>query len=558
MSVGSRNSIQFLLCLIMVGGLFSCQKEIDDFETYPGEILKQRILFSIEDEKAMPLEGVTISFTGKEYTSDPSGISYIHEVLVPYGINHIVCTKKGYFRHDIVHYFTAPNGVSTLRVRMSAVEKTKLYDAREENEIHLDSISLFIPENALVHEDGKEHLGRFSVAINRISPNAPIKYKSFQGHSGGIRKNGTEVAFENFGQFQIDFYDESSRPLKLKTQAKVHAEYVPQVNLPGNLFDTSPVWMLDRETGIWKEYSDTRYAAGKFSFDLADPGSFMIASAFPPALVSGRVVSADGFQLVDEYINFIHLHESPHSVALDADGTFSLILPQNEELVLELRDGVGDFIEAMDVGSFQVKTDIGEVAFEHKPKYHLLTRTTDCRNNPIDGGYVTFQRGDATVAFTALNSDVNSRWDVGEDSRYEMETFRYFNIQGEAERYVLDSLIDYDIGPINGCATYSRDEWTMFIDGEKEEIKNFITEKEGSQYIFTADVPDGKLKLLLNKNNYEAELTMGNGFPGLIMGDYALVEEYAGGVVIASFKIHYEDAGGEIKLIYGRLSSKIS
>lgn len=550
-------SLTSVITLLMILFLPACHKDIDEFEPYDGIVLKQRLLFSVEDIYQKPLAGVEVFFDDKYYRTDENGIIYIHETTIKRGLHPVTFRKEGYYNSVQGIDFLSQNKTKVIRASMVEIQRHGPYKADLEENITIDKFRFSIPAGIFEREIGGDYSGEYTIALNYIPMKGREIYRFQQGHSSGRRKNKAEVAFENFGQFQIKFYDNNGDQLLIKSEHFVGVEFNHDPELETELLRASPIWKLDEASAVWLEYDFTEYQPGTFAFELKDGGIYMLAAAFPPARVSGRVASANGRLFTDDYIDIINIDGTVHSLGLDSDGEFSLILPQNEDMDIQVRNSCGDLVGENELGVFHVKTDVGDILFPADTEYRLKITTTDCMNNPINAGYFILHGKERDIVYMPPSSNVNIQWVSCTPNDFSTELISYFNIRGTKSTILYDKSINADIGTIHGCNQIFKNEWLIVEDNNKTLIEDFHLTEEGNDVLASANLPEGEIKIRFNKESESLDFIQHPSTHLRVENSYFLMEKFRGDTYLISYKALVKNENSEQFLHYGRIRTEI-
>lgn len=543
--------------IILVGTLFtSCLKDVDDFKPYPGNQLKQRLLFIVKDVDGQALAGVEITLGDRIFVTDKNGVAYVHETLVQYGLNQVKFKKSGYFYHIHTVNFTEQEGSRTIRVEMAQLNTGNMLHTDVPQEITFNNIELLIPAHSLIDKAGKAYNGNYFLAFNFIPPDKPELYKSHLGYTTGVRSNGTVVAFENFGQFQIAVLDAQRNPLYLKSDSSILVEYIPSSDLYQRITASVPVWEIDYFSGIWKEYGRSNLEGNKLTLEIKELGSFMLAMAFPTVKLHGKIVTDKGFNFTTEYLNIVNFEGTYHSIPIETDGTFSLTLPQNEDFTIQLMDACGNQIGEEDVAPFPVETDIGMLDFQYTPQYQLRATTTDCFNNPDNNGYFRINTGNKNAFYYMSNTpDINIHWESCSTLQFEDAIITYFKKDGTTRRFLYDELLHENIGGLNTCDKIIEHSWYIIIDHKKRKVQDIRVTDNPENVVIKGNLPAGEINITFREVGNSVSINTSPYDISEPEESYFLLEKSRESIHL-SFKVKYKKSTGQEALMYGRVQYK--
>lgn len=153
---------------------------------------------------------------------------------------------------------------------------------------------------------------------------------------------------------------------------------------------TAPLWMYDREKGVWREQGTATRSGGEYVFKMTRFGLYSVAAA--TAMVYLHAVVTDGNSQRLPYQEIVITPGDatawPYSVFTDNTGEFSAYVPYNAKLSLKMEYACNAYSDAITVDPLVRNSWMTLVMQLNTDKVQASGTATDCDDQPMKKGRI--------------------------------------------------------------------------------------------------------------------------------------------------------------------------
>lgn len=439
--------LPLFICLFVSFCFIGCQKDIigeqeDPIEivTPPVEIKLGDISGIIFDQNNNPIEGATIIHNRDEvYATDENGYFKIDDTAGPADGALLKISKDGYF-NNYKFVFIETQKTAHIRIQLIAKEAGQNTDGINGGTIDIEGgAKISFPERAFVDENNVSYEGRVTVYTHWYNPSDPSLASSMPGDLRGLSNAGKIQQLSTFGMMAVELYTEDGRELNLAQGINATLTFPIPDDLSTSAESEIITWSLNEQTAFWEEESvairdgDTYVAeVSHFSFWNCDVPYDLI-------FLKGRLIGEDDIPLpwYKVCISVVNSGVTRNGYS-NSNGEFSGAVPNDELLVLKVKDECQGVIYEQQIGPFSSNADIGDLIINNNSQT-TISGSLRCNGMPVESGY----------AKISLPNGVLYIADVDVDGNYSITvqgcTFTEITIQG----------IDIENNRVSGIVTQS-------------------------------------------------------------------------------------------------------
>jgi len=354
----------------------------------PPSILVQSSLYGVvKNDNGEGVEGAMIEIDGEMIRStDVNGVFSTGSMQMNQYGTHIRVLKDGYF---LGSKFVQPRDGKQSFIELELVTKSK---SGEFNTVDGGTItangnaSIEFANNTVADKDGKEYTGKVNVYAHWYDPSSADLVSTMPGDLRAVNQDQEFQQLGTYGMMAVELEDEAGNELNLKEGNTAIINFPVTTDLaPSSI----PLWHYDEESGYWLEDGSAQLVGGNyvgevshFSFWNCDvPENFIE--------LSGSVVNDLGDSLSFGYLKLIASDATFGITYLQSDGTFSLKVPKDMELEVELYNVCGDIIYTDVIGPFDVDTTLPPITVSSSStSQEFQLQLLNCAGDPLSNGYV--------------------------------------------------------------------------------------------------------------------------------------------------------------------------
>ncbi len=426
------------------------------------------------DENGQALEGITISYSRETYTTDENGYFRIKNIKAGTEGGILVFQESGYF-NNYKFFIPELNETSFVRVRMIPKSNPENFNAENGGIVNINGGgSIVFPPNAIkVEASGAPYNGEVSVYTHWYNPEGPYLEQSMPGDLRGLSADGQLVQLSTYGMMAVELFSSDNQKLNLADDTTATLKFPLPESTKSHAPETIETWSLNEQTVYWEEES-TAQLDGDFYITEVSHFSFWNCDVpFPLVNITGKLVNQDGVPLTNFSICIdIVSNGSTGYGWTNSAGNFNGKVPQDEALVLRVKDECGQIILNRNIGPFSNDVSFGEIVIDIEAEI-IISGQLQCNGNPITNGYARICLNDMTCYIAETDAQGNFSQSI-----IQCESVNSFTIQGfdlsdfrssEIESFVITNGADINVGVIESCNEL--EEYIRFkIDNSSESL----------------------------------------------------------------------------------------
>ncbi len=276
-------------------------------------------------------------------------------------------------------------------VPVTLVEKKLkgLFDTSSDKTIELgDGAQIKFESGSIAKENGDGFNGIVKVYAHWMNPSLANTFIEMPGDLRAFDNDQSFKILTTYGMIAVELEDEAGS--KLNIASGETAELI--FPLSQEFLDSAPsqisLWFFDQASGYWIEEGVANLEGNKY---VGEVSHFTFWNCDVPSnfiKLSGTIKDRNGNFISSVLLEFINSEIGKGHVITDINGNFKINVPKNKELVLNLRDHCGNFIEIQQFDGFDEDTNIGNVLWTNSDIVYVSGSVFKCDGAPITDGYL--------------------------------------------------------------------------------------------------------------------------------------------------------------------------
>lgn len=358
------------LLIIALTLISSCQKDMSSPEIIldnPISDIKVRssVKGKIADLRGIPIPNAEVILAGETQISNDLGLFNFDDIeLDPYG-SLLSVDKSGYFSGR--RRVSAHEGTSTyVELRLLSDVPTYNFDSEAASVIEdMNGVLLNFKANSISNQDGQAYTGRVNVALQYIDPTADNIESVLPGSLQGYDDGNQLVSLKSYSMIAVQLTDDSGEELQIKRDETVTVEFpIPEsqlVNAPSEI----PLWSLDEDSGLWIEEGSAALVGSKYVGQVSHFSYWNCDVPLDFVIVEGNLCQKIEDSCEPMAFYSVIAWDANLELGLlsrtDSEGNFTLFIPRNGEVTIQIRSLCGVEWDQPKIGPFSENTDIGIV-----------------------------------------------------------------------------------------------------------------------------------------------------------------------------------------------------
>ncbi len=401
MKLNQLLAFSLLFCLCFIGcrddEYFSDEIEIP-IDT--GIIVEGNLNGLIVNESNQPISQVLIEVMGRSTLTDDNGFFRLAGINLDNNGSLVTISKEGYFKSYKFAY-AEPGKNSYIRHVLPEGGSAAFPNATGMTIGLNGGAELTIAANSVTQLDGSPYNGRVQVRLFYYDPTDSNLASFMPGDLRGTNSNGDLVQLVTYGMMAVELETESGEPLQLTESLPATLRFPIPDNFP--VQDSIPMWHLNEDTGHWIE-EGISVRQGNFMVAEVTHFSFWNCDApFPLIELSGTLVDKNGTPISNQLISITTDNMLTGTGHTNENGHFRGKVPQGRNLQLNLNVCEND-ASSVDLGSFDIDTDLEEVSIDINSQITVRTRLVDCMMGQSITGYAII-RTDISIEVVVTDED---------------------------------------------------------------------------------------------------------------------------------------------------------
>lgn len=430
---------KFCLCLLFISLLItSCRDDqnvpVDDpnvTNVIPPQIDVTASVYGIvKDQTGEPIASAKVTVHEQSIgETDENGFFKSDLItLNQYGSN-IRVEKSGYF---LGSRFVQPTANKASYMELVLVEKSLsgTFDASTGGTITSNgSAQIDFPSNAIVDENGNAHTGTVSVFSYWYDPSSYSTLTEMPGDLRAVNSNDEFQQLGTYGMIAVELEDGSGNTLQIADGSSATLTMPVPSSLLSSAPSSIPMWHFDEPSGYWVEEGSATLVSDAY---IAEVSHFSFWNCDVPQNfieLSGTITFDNGEPAASSLLKLTDISSATYGYAYtDSSGYYSLKVPKDVNLTMEIADYCGDVFFTDNLGPYSMNSTYDAVVpFNSSPWVQLTGTITDCADMGITNGYLKVRSATGSyynihLPDTNGNIDV-AMWDCGNWTDLELQAF---------------------------------------------------------------------------------------------------------------------------------------
>jgi len=390
------NSIKivFLLVLIAFPLIFtfnSCSKDTTEPEVIADYSKSTSLSGLVKSKEGIPLQGVSVTASGKTILTDANGAFFIREVTYNDRV-YVVGSKSGYFKGSVG---IKPKIGEVTMIEMRMIESTPNFSITPTSTQDLNlsnGAGIRLMANSVAANDGSIYTGNLNVTVVHLNPADPDFPFITPGADliGTLASGGTRQLL-SYGMLMVQLADDSGNELQLANGTTSTLTMPVPTDMLGNAPASIPLWYFNETTGIWEEEGEATLQDGKYVGTVSHFSSWNCDLPTERGTLRGRVIDCN-----NQPVQGISVKIGQVSSITDGNGFYERFVPSNTNFIVQIDNPTLGVIsnpinvQSVAPGQTQTLTDI----------------TIDCLSYIV--GSITCSSNLPVLGYAALNFNGNS------------------------------------------------------------------------------------------------------------------------------------------------------
>lgn len=328
-------------------------------------------------------------FGGEETITDANGVFFLDSILVYENLGYITITKPD-FHQSSRSFLPLETGVNRVNAKLLRMQLSGSFNASSGGAINTGLLHLSFPPNAVLL-NGEPFTGTVRVYASALDPTSSSMFDQMPGELlGGM--NDSLRLLRSFGMASVQLRDNNMNELQLATGVNATLTF----NIPSALQAEAPQsidwWSFDEGQGIWM-HEGVAQKQGEQYVGLASHFSwwnFDVPMNFNN--LSGTVNAVGGNPISDAQVNVVSPTWGSGVTYSNADGHFSIRVPQNQSLILNVNltcSTTNDWALAHTETIISATEALSSsIIAGLEGRYPITGIVLNCDGQPIENGYV--------------------------------------------------------------------------------------------------------------------------------------------------------------------------
>lgn len=472
----------------------------------------------VRDDNGQPLKDVVVDLNGEEVTTDQNGIFGL-EITDQTDSRYVLkFSHKGYFSVTRSADMTSVGQVEvTLQpVKKEGVSNATNFNAKKGGQVKVGNMTVNIPANGLVTEDGSTYKGKVDFKMLYLNPKKEDFAASMPGGDLAAQDStGEQLALVSYGMVDVVMTDEAGKKLQLKKGTKSELTFPIPDGMAEKAPAEMPLWSFNETTGVWEESGKAtrqgdKYVGevGHFSWvNLDDPKQFVV--------LKGTVKDKDGNPLPG-----IRLSVEQVTCFTNSEGKYSVRIPGETDVTIS--------VKSVDYLNYTPEVS---VKVEGQPGGSKYTQDIELPTMPIVKGsilntgskacpfslFCQYEKDGKKLSTGLTLCKTNGEFMLRLPAEAKNATLHICSPDGKDQSQQINfEGKDLDLGTLNACyiELKEREQPALTIDGKETEIEiddcdaiGFNGEK-GNAHIVAGDLTIDLEKYSEKKETYDASIEL--------------------------------------------------
>jgi hypothetical protein len=287
----------------------------------------------VKNKQGNPLQGVTVTASGKSTVTDANGAFLINEVTYN-DRAFIVGSKAGYFKGSVG---VKPKKGEVTMVELRMIENTPNFSITPTSTQNLDlsnGAGIRINANSVADNSGGIYTGNLNVSIVHLNPSDPdFSTITPGGDLIGTTTSGATRQLLSYGMLMVQMTDDSGNELQLAPGNSSTLTMPVPAEMMGNAPTTIPLWHFNETSGIWEEEGEATLQGDKYVGTVTHFSTWNCDLPTERGTVRGRVVDCN-----NQPVAGISVKIGQVSAITGSDGFYERFVPSNTNFSVQVNN----------------------------------------------------------------------------------------------------------------------------------------------------------------------------------------------------------------------------
>ncbi|HKK79951.1 MAG TPA: carboxypeptidase-like regulatory domain-containing protein, partial [Phaeodactylibacter sp.] len=364
----------------------------------------------VVDENGTPVADAQVTLNGMNTTTDRFGHFFYKEATLNARGSLVRVNKAGYFPGSR-RFFAVEGTENRVKIQLIPLQFNQSFSSANGDSIVMNGDAYVVfPPNAIARADGTPYEGEVRVATYWLDPDDERITDQMPGNLQGVDNQSQEVVLQTAGMMAVELQDEIGQPLNLlegytATIAMPVPDYLGD-NPPAEV----PNWSYNEQYGMWVEEGVSRLDNGYYIGEVSHFSYWNHDFKDPLVEFSAIIQNEAGEPLEDIKVVIRQPGTDLNGFGrTGADGSIAGLIPQNYDLLLEVKGLCDEVVYSENVGPFADNVDLGIVTVDNSV-INLVKFTgnlVNCDGDPVVNGLVIVE-SDTHTWYEYLNSSTFS------------------------------------------------------------------------------------------------------------------------------------------------------
>jgi len=389
-----KKFIIFLSLIIMVA---SCQRDnLDEFNDIsqsdePNIIVESSVVGLILDDDGNGVSNAVVSLGALNTFTNEVGVFSFQDELISQDAGYIQVEKNGYFLGSR-KFSSELNGTTNIRVQLIRKELSDIVSTQIGGSVQVEGCSIELPAGNYRKVNGENYIGDVEVFAKWLDPTALETFDQMPGELTGIDKEGNLSALATYGMLGVELQSSQGEYLNLPEGETATIKMLVPNELLASAPNVIPLWHFNEFSGNWEEEGEAILIGNEYVGQVSHFSFWNCDAPFPFVEISGYL-SLDDNPYESGQLKINDLSSGFCTFGYTGEGGyFTVKVPKGKDLKLAVIGPCGISLVDIDLGSFNIDTQIGDVLLDGNIETVSVSGTFDnCMNGEIEIAFAVIQ-----------------------------------------------------------------------------------------------------------------------------------------------------------------------